>query len=101
MISGNGDLKHTLKVLSELLQSLSTIVDKQRRWIFSCGNCPPLNSPESNQSLIDYIGLFCTGRDVGVAVDFNLPTANWTAGPHSSLSLNNKKLLDGFSVGSL
>ena len=59
---------------------------------------PPSNSPDNNQSLIDYINLFCTGREVCVIGDLNLPTADWFSDPPRATSNNDKNFLDCFSL---
>ena len=58
---------------------------------------PPSNTLEMNQSLINFIIQFCSGREVCVMGDFNLPTANWSADPPFATSGNDKKFMECFS----
>ena len=58
---------------------------------------PPSNTPQMNTELIDYITSFCTGREVCLIGDFNLPTIDWLTNPPTASTNCDKNFLECFT----
>ena len=60
---------------------------------------PPSNTQEENQALIDFLLRSCTGKEVVILGDFNLPSISWNnQQPGGMVSVTDRKFLDMFST---
>ena len=60
---------------------------------------PPSNTPEQNQALIDFLVNSCTGKEVLILGDFNLPSISWRSQqPCGMASVADGMFLDMFST---
>ena len=58
----------------------------------------PSNTPSMNDAVIGLINRFCTGREVLVAGDFNLPSIDWSVTPPTATSSTDLQFLDTFTT---